>query len=294
MTEIAEEKILSYIAAIDFHSQHSLAQSVVAEAHRRGLTFAPARDFRSFPGMGAAGRVDGQEILVGNQALMNQNGLRADKYENMIIEARLTGKTFIWVAADKNLIGVVILEDAIREESKEAVDALKKIGIKTVMLTGDNQTIAQSVAKELGIEIFFAEVSPEDKVNKIKQLQNEGNVVVMVGDGVNDAASLTQAHAGIAIGAGTDIAAQSAGIVLVKDDPRDVLKAINLSRKTNSKMRQNLAWAAGYNLIAIPIAAGILFPFGILLRPEWSALLMSASSIIVVINALTLRRTNLN
>jgi Cu2+-exporting ATPase len=165
--------------------------------------------------------------------------------------------------------------------------------IKTAMLTGDNFAIADSVARRLGIDTVFAEVLPKDKVNKIKELQRKGEIVAMVGDGVNDAASLTQAHVGIAIGAGTDVAIESAEIVLVKDNPKDVVKAIKLSKKTNSKMKQNLAWAAGYNVLAIPVAAGILFPFGILLRPEWAALLMSASSVIVVANALLLKRAEL-
>ena len=181
-----------------------------------------------------------------------------------------------------------------RSESKEAIQQLKNLGIKTAMLTGDNHMIADKVAKELQIDTFFSEVLPGDKVNKIKELQDKGNIVAMVGDGVNDAASLTQAHVGIAIGAGTDVAIQSAEIVLVKDDPRDVVKAIRLSQVTNAKMKQNLAWAAGYNVIAIPLASGVLFSLGILLRPEWAALLMSASSIIVVVNALSLRNTNLN
>ena len=167
--------------------------------------------------------------------------------------------------------------------------------IKTAMLTGDTKDVAQDVGKQLGVDTIFAEVLPEEKVNKVKELQNSGNVVAMVGDGVNDAPSLTQAHVGIAIGAGTDVAVESADIVLMKNDPMDVVKAISLSRKTNAKMVQNLFWATGYNVLAIPIAAGVFYPsFGLLLKPEWAAILMSLSSVIVIVNALWLRRAKLD
>ena len=293
-TDIAEEKILQIAASVEYHSQHSVAQGIIEEAKKRRIMFEPANKFQSIPGKGALGVVEGKKILVGNKTLMQESHLEPERHENMVIEATLEGKTFIWVAADDKLIGVVTLEDLVRSESKEAIQQLKNLGIKTAMLTGDNHMIADKVAKELQIDTFFSEVLPGDKVNKIKELQDKGNIVAMVGDGVNDAASLTQAHVGIAIGAGTDVAIQSAEIVLVKDDPRDVVKAIRLSQVTNAKMKQNLAWAAGYNVIAIPLASGVLFSLGILLRPEWAALLMSASSIIVVVNALSLRNTNLN
>lgn len=294
LTEISEEEILKLAAAVEVHSEHSMARGVAEEVQKRNLVFPQAKEFKSFPGKGASGIVEGKKVAVGSKILMEQNGLEPGKFENMIIEDTLVGNTFIWVAVENKLVGVMALEDTVRTESKEAVAALRKRGIKTVMMTGDSQNIATRVAEEVGVDVFFAGVSPEDKVNKIKQLQNEGHIVSMVGDGVNDAASLTQAHVGIAIGAGTDVAIESAEIVLVKDDPRDVVKAIKLSQKTNAKMKQNLAWAAGYNLVAIPVAAGILFPFGIVLRPEWSALIMSASSIIVVSNALLLRRETLD
>jgi Cu2+-exporting ATPase len=291
--ESPREEILKLAASVEFHSQHSIAQGILKEAEQKNVTFAPAKSFQSFPGKGAAGIVEGKKVTVGNKTLMNQSGLETSKFENMIIEVTLTGKTFIWVAAEEKLIAVIVLDDVIRNESKQAIQILKSMGIKTVMLTGDAHTIASRVAKKLEIDTFFAEVLPEDKVNKIKELQKGGNIVAMVGDGVNDAPSLTQAHVGVAIGAGTDVAIESAEIVLVKDDPRDVIKIIELSQKTSEKMKQNLAWAAGYNFIAMPIAAGILFPFGVLLRPEWSALIMSASSIIVVANALLLRKATL-
>jgi Cu2+-exporting ATPase len=292
-TEYSPEEILKLAASVEVHSQHSIAEGVVEEAKKRKIGLSKAKDFKSLPGKGASGTVDEKKILVGNKALMIENGLDEKEIENKIAGIEKVGKTFIFAAIDDNLIGLLTLKDVIRKESKEVVEDLKNLGTKTAMLTGDTKEIANIVANELEIDTVFAEVLPEDKVNKIKELQYKGNIVAMVGDGVNDAPSLTQAHVGIAIGAGTDVAVESAEIVLVKNNPRDVVKAIKLSQKTNVKMKQNLAWAAGYNIIAMPIAAGLLFPFGILLRPEWSALIMSASSIIVVGNALLLRRETL-
>jgi Cu2+-exporting ATPase len=291
--EKREDELLKLSAAVEIHSQHSIAQGIIDETKKKKLSFAKAEKFQSFPGRGALGFVGGKEVLVGSKNLLEERGLTTAKYQNMIIEPKLKGSSFVWMAVDKKPVGVLVLDDLVREESKEAINDLRTLGIKTAMLTGDSEPIAKRIARELGIETVFAQVLPEDKVNKVKELQKEGNIVAMVGDGVNDAASLTQAHVGIAIGAGTDVAVESAEIVLVKDDPRDVVKAIRLSQKTNTKMKQNLAWAAGYNLIAIPIAAGVLFPFGILLRPEWGALIMSASSVIVVVNALRLRNAEL-
>ncbi len=297
---IEEDKLLRLAAAVEFHSQHSIAQGIVEEAKKRKIDFEPAKQFQSYPGKGAAGEVSGQKIIVGNQTLMEEFGQKVTWSEKVKALARAKsdlakeGKTFVFIASNKKVLGLLALEDIIRRESEQAIEILHKMGIKTAMLTGDNEAIAKSVAKRLGIDTYFAQVLPEDKVAKIKELQGQNNIVAMVGDGVNDAASLTQAHVGIAIGAGTDVAVESAEIVLVKNDPRDVVKAIKLSQKTNSKMQQNLAWATGYNVLAIPIAAGALFSFGILLRPEWAALLMSASSIIVVFNALLLKNQELN
>jgi len=293
LADVPPNEVLRLAAAVEFHSQHSIAAGVVEEAKKRNVSFEPAKNFQSFPGKGAVGAVDGQKISVGNKSLVVDSGLSSQEFTEATAGIEKRGLTFVVVALEKKLVGILTLEDLIRPESKEAINSLKKMGINTAMLTGDTTVIAASVANQLGIDTVFAEVLPEDKVNKIKELQNQGNTVAMVGDGVNDAASLAQAHVGIAIGAGTDVAVESAEIVLVKNDPRDVVKAVKLSQKTNIKMKQNLAWVAGYNLIAIPVAAGILFPFGILLRPEWSALLMSASSIIVVVNALTLRNAKL-
>jgi len=190
-------------------------------------------------------------------------------------------------------VGIIVLDDEVRTESKSAIEALHKLGIKVAMLTGDKRAIAEKVGKELGMDTVFAEVLPEDKVKKVKELQNQGYVVGMVGDGVNDAPSLAQAHVGIAIGAGTSVAIESAEIVLVKSSPLDVVKVIVLSKKVDAKMKQNLAWATGYNVLAIPAAAGVFFPLGIVLRPEWGALLMSVSSVLVVANAMILKKAKL-
>ncbi|MBI2018439.1 cadmium-translocating P-type ATPase [Candidatus Daviesbacteria bacterium] len=290
--KISSVEIINLATALEFHSQHPIAQGIVEEAKKRRMNIQPAKNFKSIPGKGAEGLVDGKKVVVGNQALMED--LRIKNIESRIKGFKQEGKTFIFVAINNRLVGAIGLEDVIRPQSKEAIDAFREMGIKTAMLTGDHETVAKMVAERLGIDTFFAQVLPGDKVSKIKQLQEGGNVVAMVGDGINDAASLTQAHIGIAIGAGTGVAIESAEIVLMKNDPRDVVKAIKLSQKTNIKMVQNLAWAAGYNIITIPMAAGIFYNLGILLRPEWAALLMSASSVIVVFNALLLKKERLD
>lgn len=291
-TRIKKEDLLSMAAAVEIHSQHSIAKGIVNNAKEEKIAIPEVKDFKSYPGRGASGLVDGKNVAVGNRALLNELGL--DKEINNLGEAESFSKTPVYVVVDNKLEGIILLADIIRKESKEAIKELHGMGIKTAMLTGDTKDVAQQVGRELEVDTVFAQVLPEDKVNKVKELQNSGEIVAMVGDGVNDAPSLTQAHVGIAIGAGTDVAVESADIVLMKNDPLDVVKAITLSRKTNTKMVQNLIWATGYNVFAIPIAAGVLYPsYGILLKPEWAALLMSASSVIVVFNALLLRRTKL-
>lgn len=286
------QDLLQLAAAVEANSQHSIARGIVNEARKKNPKFPKVRNFRSFPGKGALGEVGGKQILVGNKILLDELKIKSEILA--LTAEKIKGKTPVYVAVDKHLEGVILLADMIREESKVAVSKLHDMGIKTAMLTGDIPEVADEVGKQLGMDTVFAQVLPGDKVSKVKELQNKGNIVAMVGDGVNDAPSLTQSHVGIAIGAGTDVAVESADIVLMKNDPLDVVKAISLSRKTNAKMVQNLVWATGYNIFAIPTAAGVLYPsFGILLRPEWAALLMSASSIIVVFNALLLRRSKL-
>jgi len=291
-TKISRNDLLQMAATVEVNSQHSIAKGIVNQIKEEKLAIPEVKNFKSFPGKGATGEVDGKRVAVGNRVLISELGLEMEITE--FSDSKVQGKTPVYVAIDNKLEGIILLADIIRKESKEAIRKLHDMGIKTAMLTGDTKDVAEVVGKELDVDKVFAEVLPEDKVNKIKELQKSGEIVAMVGDGVNDAPSLTQAHVGIAIGTGTDVAVESADIVLMKNDPLDVVKAITLSRKTNSKMIQNLIWATGYNVFAIPTAAGVLYPsFGILLKPEWAALLMSALSVIVVFNALLLRRTKL-
>ncbi|MDE2037790.1 MAG: cadmium-translocating P-type ATPase [Patescibacteria group bacterium] len=290
-SNISRNEMLKLAAAVEVSSQHSIGKGIVDDAKRKNIAIPSAKGFKSYPGRGASAEVDGKNVIVGNRKLMEELNVSID--ESPAAGSKIG--TPVYVAVNSSFAGVILLEDIIRDESKATIQKLHDMGIKTAMLTGDTADIAEAVGKELGIDTVFAHVLPEDKVNKVKELQNGGNIVAMVGDGVNDAAALTQSHVGIAIGAGTDVAVASASIVLMKSNPLDVAKAIALSLKTNSKMVQNLAWATGYNVFAIPVAAGVLYPsLGILLRPEWAALLMSASSVIVVLNALLLRREKLS
>lgn len=288
-----EDEILRKSAAMEINSEHVIAKGIVKKAKENNLSLPNAQKFKAIPGKGANAKVEDEEIYVGNKALMDFLKLDTTKIEKQLGKLSSQGKTVVYVATNKEIKGLVALSDLIREESYEAVKALKNIGVKVAMLTGDNKLTAKYVADELGLDTYFAEVLPADKSSKVKELQQNGGKVAMVGDGVNDAPALTQADIGIAIGAGTDVAVESAEIVLVKNDPRDIAKLIKLSNKTMSKMKQNLFWATGYNVAALPIAAGLLFPFGIVLKPEWAALIMAASSIIVVTNALLLKRIKL-
>jgi Cu2+-exporting ATPase len=287
-----EETLLRRVAEAEVNSEHVIAQSIVHAAQERNLSLAVASDFQAIPGNGAQAVVEGMQLYVGNRALMEEVGVGVPDDPRLARLAR-QGKTVIHVATDGRLLGAIGLADLIRDESREALASLKRLGVQVAMLTGDSQAVADWVAGELGLDIVFAEVRPEQKADKVKELQSQGKVVAMVGDGINDAPALVQADVGIAIGAGTDVAIESAQVVLMKNDPGDVVRLIRLSRATMSKMYQNLAWATGYNLVAIPIAAGVLRPWGIVLRPEWGALLMSASTVIVAINALLLRRIQL-
>ncbi len=289
-----EKTLLRSVAAVEVNSEHVIAQAIVRSvAEKKHSTPPPqAIDFQAIPGKGAQAVVDGVKVSVGNRALMADLGLSVPDNLHLAELAR-QGKTVVYAAADGQLMGAIALADLIREESREALQALKEIGLEVAMLTGDSQAVADWVSGELGLDIVFAEVRPEQKAEKMKELQGQGKAVAMVGDGINDAPALIQADVGIAIGAGTDVAIESADVVLLKNDPRDVVHLIRLSRATMRKMRQNLVWATGYNLVAIPAAAGVLQPWGITLRPEWGALAMSASTVIVAINALFLRRTRL-
>ncbi len=293
-----EDTLLRRVAAAEVNSEHTIAQGIVRAAQERGSvrdlrpTLPQATDFEAIPGKGAKATVEGSHLFIGNRALMEQIGV-AVPHDPRLVELGRQGKTVVYAAADGSLVGAIALADMVRDESREAVRALKRIGLEVAMLTGDSRPVADWVAGELGLDTIFAEVRPEQKADKVKELQRQGKVVAMVGDGINDAPALVQADVGIAIGAGTDVAVESAQVVLVKNDPRDVVRLIRLSRATMSKMRQNLVWATAYNIIAIPMAAGLLQPLGIVLRPEWGALIMSASTVIVAVNALLLRQVEL-
>ncbi|MBR9680459.1 MAG: heavy metal translocating P-type ATPase [Candidatus Altiarchaeota archaeon] len=288
-----EAEILKNAAALEINSEHVIARGIVNYSKKEKLKIPKASKFQAIPGKGAKGMVGKDEIYLGNFALMNTLKLNTKESKEELNRLSSQGKTVIHVATKDEIKGLIALSDTIREESYEAVRALKKMNIKVAMLTGDNKETAKYVAGELGLDQYFAEVLPGDKSSKVQKLQAERYKVAMVGDGVNDAPALTQADIGIAIGTGTDVAVESAEIVLVKNDPRDISRLVKLSKLTMSKMKQNLVWATAYNAIAIPVAAGTLYPYGITLKPEFAALIMAASSIIVVINALMLKRVRL-
>ena len=287
----AETDLLRLAAAADRPSQHPLAEAIVAGARARGIEPPEPEAFDSVPGHGVEATVDGRRVLIGNKRLMERAGVSVAPLEARAAELTAEAKTAMYVAVDGQLAGLVAVADRIRESARLAVVALHDVGVRTVMLTGDNRRTAEAVARELAIDEVIAEVLPEDKARHVAELQASGRRVAMVGDGVNDAPALAEADVGIAIGAGTDVAVETADVVLVKNDPADVARSIALARKVRSKIKQNLFWAAIYNVVAIPVAAGALYPsLGILLRPEWAALAMSASTVTVTVNALLLNR----
>lgn len=291
---IDEKEVLRLAASVDAKSEHSASRAIVKRAQGDTISLATITDFKRLPGRGVSGVIDGQIVKVGGRALWHEAGLSLASEDRQRIEAESqAGKTVIYVLKGKELSGVIALGDIIREESKEAIRQLKRQNVRVAMVTGDSEAVAKWVSGELAIDEYFAEVLPEHKADKVKQLQQQGLSVAMVGDGINDAPALTQADVGIAIGAGTNVAIESAGIVLVKNDPRDIPKIIRLSRLTYTKMIQNLFWATGYNVVALPLAAGAAVTWGIVLNPAVSAIFMSLSTVIVAINAMLLRRQTL-
>jgi Cu2+-exporting ATPase len=273
------QTLLNYAAAVEGRSEHPIAQAVAASA----TTLFHVEAFKALPGKGVEGRVNGKEVRVVSPGYLKEQSLTIA--DERIEHFNSQGKTVVFVMVDGAVAGALALADIIRPESKQAVTALKKMGIHTLMLTGDNRQVAQWVAKEVGLDEYFAEVLPQEKVAKVKEVQSRGLVVAMTGDGVNDAPALAQADVGIAIGAGTDVAVETADIILVRSNPLDAVAIVGLSRVTYRKMVQNLSWATGYNTFAIPLAAGILYPYGILLSPAAGAILMSVSTVIVAINS---------
>ncbi|MCP9276373.1 heavy metal translocating P-type ATPase [Mycolicibacterium arenosum] len=289
--DLDDDNVLALAAAAEADSEHPLARAIVKAAEERGLTVPRANGFSSSPAVGVTATVDGHEIRVGGPRLLEDIGAQE---VHAATSWREEGAIILHVIRDGAVVGGLRLADEIRPESRDAVDALHKLGVEVVMITGDAEAVAQAVGYELGIDRVFAGVRPEDKASKVSALQREGKKVAMVGDGVNDAPALAQADVGIAIGAGTDVAIASAGVILASSDPRSVLSVIELSRASYRKMKQNLWWGAGYNLIAVPLAAGVLAPIGFVLPMSVGAILMSLSTIVVALNAQLLRRLDLS
>jgi len=281
--DLSDHDLIKYAASVESRSEHPIARGITAEA---GELF-EVQGFRALPGKGAQATVNGREVKVVSPGYLDEIGLEVT--DDRLTELAGQGKTVVFVLVDGELQGAIALADIIRPESREAISKLKEMGVRCMMLTGDNSQVAQWVAQELQLDEYFAEVLPQEKQEKVKEVQARGWVVAMTGDGVNDAPALAQADVGIAIGAGTDVAVETADIILVRSNPMDTVAIFDLSRATYSKMLQNLAWATGYNALAIPLAAGVLYNYGILLSPAVGALLMSLSTVIVAINARFLR-----
>jgi len=290
--DLDEDEALRLVGGAEAESNHPLSNAVLEEVKRRQVPLpTQIEHFENLSGLGVRASIEGKEMLVGTVKLMKQSGIDTAPLQEKIDQFVERGETIMVLSVDDRVIAAIGAADTVRPSAKVAVSRLNQLGIETAMITGDNQATAEAVAKTVGIKQVFADVLPKDKALFVKKLQDEGKFVAMVGDGVNDAPALAQADVGIAIGAGTDVAIETAKVVLMKSDPSDVLRAIRLSKATVTKMKQNLFWASFYNILAIPVAAGILYPnFGIILRPEVSALLMSASSIIVATNAVLLKR----
>lgn len=291
--DVTESKLVTVAASVEQGSEHPIAKAVLQRA--KGMALPTVSSFEALAGQGVKAQVEGMTILMGNLSLMEDQKIAMEGMKARAEELGNEGKTVIYIARDGRLIGLIAVADAPRPTSREAIQRLKALGIESIMITGDNWATAKRITTDLGIEKFFAEVRPAQKVDKVKEIQQEGKLVAMIGDGVNDAPALVQADVGIAIGAGTDVALESADVVLMRSDPLDVIKVIAISKATRRKMIENLWYAAGYNLIAFPIAGGALYPsIGLLLRPEIAAFTMAGSTLLVTINALMLNRTKLD
>ena len=278
-----EKELLKYAASIETQSEHPIAKGIAASVEKT----LQVEDFKSIPGKGAQGRVEGKDVKVVSPGYLKENHKLPD--DERIEKLNSQGKTVVFVQIDGELKGAVALADIIREESRAAISKLKEMGIRCMMLTGDNKLVAKWVSSEIGLDEYFAEVLPKDKAKKVKEVQSRGLIVAMTGDGVNDAPALAQADVGIAVGAGTDVAVQTADIILVRSNPMDAVAILGLARATYRKMIQNLVWATGYNAFAIPLAAGALYAYGVLLSPAMGAVPMSLSTVIVAVNARLLK-----
>jgi P-type Cu2+ transporter len=290
---VDKNELLRLAAAVERESEHPLAEAIVRAANERALELPRAQAFEAIAGQGVIATVEGSRLAIGNTRLLEREHVTLDGLSADAAELAGEGRTVVRIARDGQAIGIVAIADAPRETAAAAIAALKELGIRPVMLTGDNRQTAERIAAQLGLDEVIAEVLPQDKALKVKELQAQGRRVAMVGDGVNDAPALAQADVGIAIGAGTDVAIETADVVLMRSDPVDVATAVEIGRGTARKMRQNLGWAIGYNSLALPIAAGVFEPFGFTLRPEIAAISMSGSSVLVALNALALKRLRL-
>jgi Cu2+-exporting ATPase len=291
---VSSDEAIRLAAGLERDSEHPIARAIVRSAEERGQQIPAASEFRYLPGRGVTAKVDGRTLSAGGPNLLSSMQVEpAPQLREGVERASARGQTTVYLIEGNRALAVFAVADAIRPESHEAIERLHGMGVESVMITGDNEAVANAVAKELGIDAVFAQVLPEDKAKRVEELQKKGKKVAMVGDGVNDAPALVTADVGIAIGAGTDVAVEAGDIVLVRSDPRDVPRIIELSRASYRKMVQNLWWAAGYNIVAIPLAAGVLASRGVVLSPAIGAVLMSVSTVVVAINAQLLRRTAL-
>lgn len=290
-TNHSGEEVLQIAASLDALSEHPIARAIVTRAKVQGLVLAEPKKFEAIKGKGVKAVIEEKEVMVGGPALLEDMGISVPaELAIAVADAGKKGHTIVFTLKDGELLGALALADIIREESREAIRALEAIGVRSAMITGDSEDVAKWVSQELGIDEYFARILPSQKSDKVKELQERGQKVAMVGDGINDAPALTRSDLGVAIGAGTNVAIESAGIILVRNDPRDIVKIIQLSKMTYTKMVQNLFWATGYNVAALPLAAGLLYAWGIILEPAVAAVFMSASTVIVAINAMLLRR----
>jgi Cu2+-exporting ATPase len=283
------------MASAERDSEHMLSRAIVNAAGERHLSLPESSGFRAIPGRGVEARVEGHAISVGGPRLLEQMQIEVpEELHEQAQKAASAGQTLVYLIQDSRVLAAAALADVIRSESREAVSELGRLGVRVAMMTGDSQDVARWVADQLGITEYYANVLPEDKAKRIEDIRKQGRRVAMVGDGVNDAPALVTADVGIAIGAGTDVAIEAGGIILVKNDPRDIVSIIKLSRASYRKMIQNLVWATGYNVVAIPLAAGVLAGYGIILPPAVGAIFMSVSTVIVALNAQLLRRLQLH
>ena len=291
----ADKDILHLAASLEQNSEHIVGKGIVRKVAEQHVHLDKVTNFKAIPGLGVQGTLHGNDTYIAaSYRYIEENKLTVpSEIADAIKQAAKEGKTEVYLVFKKKVIGALGLADELRHDAQAAIATLQQMGIKTAMITGDSDEVAAYVAKQLGLDQYFAEVRPEDKAAKVKDLQKNGQQVAMVGDGVNDAPALTQANIGIAIGAGTDVAIKSADIILIKSSPADVVKVIHLSKATYRKMIQNLVWATGYNLFAIPLAAGVLYSSGILLSPALGAILMSLSTVIVAFNAQLLRKAHM-